>query len=40
MIGAANGSKITLQDKKLILEQIKKMRKAEVVDIRGKENQK
>ena len=40
MIGAANGSKITLTGQETHPRTNKKMRKAEVIDIRGKENQK
>jgi len=40
MIGAANGSKITLIGQETHPRTGKKMRKAEIIDIRGKENQK
>jgi nitroreductase len=40
MIGAANGSKITLTGQETHPRTNKKMRKAEIIDIRGKENQK
>ena len=40
MIGAANGSKITLTGQETHPRTGKKMRKAEIIDIRGKENQK
>ena len=40
MIGAANGSKITLTGQETHPRTNKKMRKAEITDIRGKENQK
>lgn len=39
MIGAANGSKITLTGQKTHPRTGKKMRQAEIIDIRGKENQ-
>ena len=40
MIGAANGSKITLTGQETHPRTNKKMRKAEIIDIRGKENKK
>jgi nitroreductase len=40
MIGAANGSKITLTEQKTHPRTGMKMRKAEIIDIKGKENQK
>ena len=40
MIGAANGSKITLTGQETHPRTNKKMRRAEIIDIRGKENQK
>ena len=39
MLGAANGSRITLTNQETHPRTGKKMRKAEIIDIKGKENQ-